>query len=480
MLSVSRRIFGNGFRGRPASHSRSGGAIEIGDGYPLKIGSRATPELRGKVEPIKLFDKQRLSHMLTVGSTGTGKTRFLELLVEHDIKEGFSLGVFDPKPDRELLARIVKMAFETGREEELIIIRPDKPDKSGKVNPFAFYHQPEELVQHVMAGIPPSTDEFFRNIAYEVSTVVILGKWLLYKYLGKKAPFTVEDLRAHVSRNGLARIDDQLKQLSGLLKTEGNDKDIEYLETIKACLVDLVSSPQDYFAKVTSTLRTTLTAMVVGSTGEILGRAEENIFLKRLLEGKRIILVVQSPAMTMRGTAFILMRTILSMFQSFVGSIYLEKVPCYKGKLDHPLFIHIDEMNESLYWDFVNLLNKSRGAGVGIHGLTQSIFDLFQKLGQSQAKMLLDNFNYQLFFRVNNPETSHYVYERIGKTVGFMRIIGQGEYTTREAMEPIVSETVVLDLPDRHFILFGKKDGTPVVWRGRVKHVDDVDLEVAF
>ena len=456
------------------------GSVVIGHGYPIKIADKPVPEMKGKTAEIELSDKNRLSHMITVGATGTGKTRFLEILVEHDIREGYSLAVFDPKPDRELTARIVKAAFDAGREDELIIIRPDKPEKSGKVNPFAFYNQPEELVQHVMAGIPPSTDEFFRNIAYEVSTVVILGKWLLFRYMGKKAPFTVEDLRAHVSREGLARIGDQLRGLTDLLKSRGNEKDIEYLETIKACLSDLVASPQDYFAKVTSTLRTTLTAMVVGSTGEILGRAEENIFVKRIFQGKRVILLVQAPAMIMRGTSFILMRTILSMFQSLVGAIYLEKIQNFEGRIDPPLFIHIDEMNEALYWDFINLLNKSRGAGVGIHGLTQSIHDLIRKIGDAQAMALLDNFNYQLFLRVNNPQTSKYVYERIGKGHAFSRIMSRGEFTTREVLEPIVSESVVLDLPDRHFILFGKKNGKPCIWRGKVKFVDSVPLEVHF
>ncbi len=452
----------------------------IGKGYPIKIGSKATPELKGNLEPIYLSDAERLRHLLTVGSVGTGKTKFLEALVEHDIKSGYSVAVLDPKPDKGLFSKIVECTFETGREDELIVIRPDQPEISGRVNPFAYYFIPEELIQHVMAGIPPNVDEFFRNIAYEVSTVVILGKWLLYKYLGKKAPFTVEDLRAHISRNGLAKIDDQLKQLSGILKNEENQKDIEYLEIIRACLADLVSSPQDYFAKVTSTLRTVLTAMVVGSTGEILGRAEENIFLKRLHEGKRIILVVLSPAMTMRGTAFILMRTILSMIQSFAGAIYLGRIPNCKRKLDPPLFLHIDEMSESLYWDLVNLINKSRGAGIGIHGLVQSIYDFIQKLGESQAMVLLDNFNYQIFFKCNNPMTSKYAYERIGKNIGFMRIFGQGEYTTRETLEPIVSETVLLDLPARQMIFFGKKDDIPVIWKGRVKHVPDSKLVINF
>ncbi len=451
--------------------------VLIGKGYRLKVGERAVRSEHLELEDIVVSDSLRLSHWLTIGSTGTGKTRLLELIVEHDICEGYNVAVFDPKPDKDLFARIVHAAHQAGRLRELIVVRPDRPDVSAKVNPFAFYTVPEELVQHVMAGIPPSTEEFFRNVAYEVSTVVILGKWLLRKYLNSNEPFTVEDLRSHISRDGIGRIWDQLRNVS----TSGGFGDPsldKYLEIIEACMADLVQSPQDYFAKVTSTLRTTLTAMVVGSTGDILGVADENIFVKRLLAGDRIILLVQAPAMVMRQAAFILMRSLLSMFQSLTGAIYLENAGKYRGRLDPPLFIHVDELSEALYFDFVNLLNKSRGAGVGIHGLSQSVSDLFSKVGENIGETLLDNFNVQLFLRVNNPTTSAFISRKAGTVNRFTRIMGRGEFTTREVREPLIKETEVMELPDRHFILFSKDGGKPVIWRGEVSFVKEVPLRV--
>jgi len=452
-------------------------AVYIGNGYPVKVGDRVRAGFLGKLEKILIDDRERLSHMLTIGSTGTGKTRLLELIVEHDIAEGYNVAVFDPKPDKELFARIVYAAQKAGRLKELIVVRPDRPDLSAKVNPFAFYNVPEELVQHVMAGIPPSTEEFFRNVAYEVSTVVILGKWLLRQYLGSKEKFTVEDLRAHISREGIGRVFDQLKDISAAGGFR-DEKLNHYLEIIQACMSDLVQSPQDYFAKVTSTLRTTLTAMVVGTTGDILGMADENLFVKRLLSGDRIILVVQAPAMVMRQAAFILMRSILSMFQSLTGGIYIGSVKSMNGKISPPLFIHIDELSEALYWDFVNLLNKSRGAGVGIHGLSQSISDLFTKVGENMGKTLIDNFNTQLFLRVNNPETSKFVSEKAGFVHRFTRIMTRGEFTTREVREPVLRETEVMELADREFILFTKRAHSPAVYRGQVRYVEKVPLEV--
>ena len=451
-------------------------AVYIGDGYIIQAGSNDIVKTSSEIEKILISDKLRLGHWLTVGTTGAGKTRFLENMVEHDIFEGYSVGVFDPKPDKELFARIVYSAKRAGRLKELMVIRLDKPEYSAKINPFGFYFQPEELIQHVMAGIPPGTDEFFYNIAYEVSTVTIFGKFILHKLLKQKAPFTIEELRKYISRQGLIAIADQLTEVS--TSGELNDPLLEKLiMTVQGCLNDLIRSPQDYFAKVTSTLRTTLTAMVVGSTGNILGSADENLFIKKLINGERVIFVVQAPAMVMRNASFILFRSILSMIQSLSGNIYLENIG--KGKIDPPLFLHIDEMGEALYWDFINLLNKSRGSGIGIHGLIQAVTDIESKLhNKATADVLLGNFNTQLFFRVDGERSADYVSNKAGTVKKFTRIFNQGEFISREVEENLIGPSEATKLKDRNFILFTKKNNIPVIYRGKTVTVNPVDLKI--
>ena len=454
-------------------------SIYIGNGYIVQSGIKKVNQSHIEYEKIKISDKTRLGHWLTVGTTGAGKTRFLENMVEHDIFEGYSVGIFDPKPDKELLARIIYAAKKANRLKDLVIIRADKPKISAKVNPFAFYFRPEELVQHVLAGIPPSTDEFYYNIAIEVSNVIIFGKYILYRLLGQKAPFTVEELRKYVSRAGLEKIRNQLNEIES--SNDLNDPEFEKMwNTVLNCFDDLIASPQDYFAKVTSTLRTTLTSMVIGSTGTILGSADENLFLKRILNGESVIFVVQSPAMVMRNVTFILFRSILSMIQSLSGNIYLENIG-NEGKLNPPLFLHIDELGEALYWDFINLLNKSRGSAIGIHGLIQSISDIKAKLrDKATADVLLGNFNTQLFFRVDGEDSAKYVSLKAGKIKKFTRIYSRGEYTSREVEELLIGESDATKLKDRHFILFTKKKNTPVIYKGETVNVEPAPVKISF
>ena len=45
---------------------------------------------------------------------------------------------------------------------------------SAKLNPFANYYTPEEPISHIMATVP-STDEFFYNVAYDTTPVIVRG-----------------------------------------------------------------------------------------------------------------------------------------------------------------------------------------------------------------------------------------------------------------------------------------------------------------
>ncbi len=70
-----------------------------------------------------------------------------------------------------------------------------------------------------------------------------------------------------------------------------------------------------------SSLRTVLTALSVGSVGKVIGKADANPFIEMLERGKRVILVIQTGSLLTRRTAHIIARVLLSMVQSFVGRV---------------------------------------------------------------------------------------------------------------------------------------------------------------
>jgi len=73
----------------------------------------------------------------------------------------------------------------------------------------------------------------------------------------------------------------------------------------------------------------------------------------------------------------------------------------------HPIRIYADELSELLGREFIQLVNKGRGAGLSIIAFAQSLFDVESVIGnRARARVVLENFNNLLMFRVRNDETA--------------------------------------------------------------------------
>jgi len=55
-----------------------------------------------------------MRHTFVFGTTGVGKTRLAEYMVEQDIRKGYSVAFFDPKGDQDIFAKIVDVAEQCG------------------------------------------------------------------------------------------------------------------------------------------------------------------------------------------------------------------------------------------------------------------------------------------------------------------------------------------------------------------------------
>jgi len=403
----------------------------IGYGYNL-----LTP---AKIRKIHLRDSDRKGHLFCFGSTRIGKTKLIESMIEQDIRKGHSVVFFDPKGDIEIFSKIVQVTYEEKRQDELFLITPIFPEYSAKIDPLAYYYMPEELVSHVVSGIK-AKEEFFINVANETTMVIILSLLFFAKKKGVRPMINFNEVR------NLASWPD-LKNLETHLQYYDDDPDAqEILSTLK----QILASPQDYFAKVSSSLRTVLTALSIGSVGTIIGKAKANEFIKRLEQGKKVIVVVQTGSLLTRKTAHIVARVLLSMIQSFVGRIYLSG-----RQINPPLCLYLDEASNLLYMGVEDIFNKAGGAGVWVHAFTQSIADIEAEIDEAPARKILDNANTKIFMRVNDPTTAEYIAEYSGMGKRFSPILSLGGgITVREMEEPVVRPENVLNLQMRDFYLF--------------------------
>lgn len=414
-----------------------------------------------KLIDIILPDSARKGHFACFGSTRVGKTKVIENMITQDIKKGYSVMLVDPKSDPDLFSKIVEVAYDNHREDELCLVTPIYPQYSAKVDPLSHYYMPEELVSHVISGIK-AKEEFFVNVAYE-TTLTIVQALLVFQGAGYQGAeyINFDAIKKRCSYNGL-------QDLRGML----NDIDFDGADETRVLLDQLLSSPQDYFAKISSSLRTVLTALSTGSVGKIIGKSRTNNFMQRLEDGKRVIMVVQTGALLTRRTASIVARVLVSMIQSFVGRRFASG-----GTVTPPLCMYLDEFSNIAYLDIADLFNKAGGAGIWIHAFTQSLADLIQEIGADATRKIMDNCNTKLFMRVNDPETGKYIedYSRPKRIYQHIMQLGGG-ITSKESEENTVLIDDALNLKVRDFFMFSYGGG----YKGRTAMVPTPKLKVVF
>lgn len=384
---------------------------------------------------ITIPDADRNGHFGCFGTTRTGKTKLTENLVEQDIKKGYNVVVIDPKGDIDLFARVVQSAAEAGRLEEILFLSPIYPDYSIMLDPLAYYYMEDELVDHVISGIKAKED-YFIAIAYEVTQAVVNGLSLLAKRNGKRLNINFNDIKLRSDWHNLRSFKESLA-------------DLPESEEIVTGIEQILNSPPDFFSKVSSSLRTTLSALTSGTTGKIIGKSLVNEFVKRFEEGKGVILFCNTGSMLARRTAHIIGRVLVSMIQSMIGRFYASG-----RKLNPPLCLHIDEGHNILYKGIEELFSKGGAANVYVHFYTQSIAQIEEEVGRESAKSILDNINTWIYMLVNHPDTARFIEEASPKIKKFQPVLSfGGGITVKEIEESQILATNVLQLPKRHFYM---------------------------
>ncbi|MEM3830110.1 MAG: TraM recognition domain-containing protein, partial [Conexivisphaerales archaeon] len=382
----------------------------------------------------------------------THNTRLMESMIVQDIVKGNSVVIIDPKGDIELLRNVIMTAFMTGRHRDLVFISSVYPEFSARIDPLSYYYMPEELVGHIVSGVETGREPFFYNVAYEISLMVVLSLLASQKNTNSKG-FSLLDVKNIISHSDLSKLKARIETQALMDKS---------LSQLNADLAKILESPQDYYSKVSSSLRVALTELTSGNIGKIVGATDSNRFLRKL-EGddpmarkdkngnpvKSVIFIAQLGSLMTRKAAFTLGKVIISMIQSFTGRVFSS------GKtVDPPLSVYIDEAQNVLYYGIEDLFAKSGGANVWIHGFSQSVNQMYAALGQDTAKSILDNTNTKVFMRVPDVDTAQYASEHFGKHKVLSPILSStGGVSTRDEEEYVVDYLNFLNLSPRLFYM---------------------------
>ena len=372
-------------------------------------GLRIYPELPDSQQPIEKLirpvyqaDAERSTHTDIIGTTGVGKTRLAESLIEQDIRMGNSVIVIDPKLDWDLFSRVWSVTVETGRVEDFIFISLVHPHLSSGINPLKYYVFPDEIISTIVSTIQ-AREEFFVNIAREMTTLIVQGLYYLHaQETGRRKEFTYSEILSYISQDGLKRIADQLVAYK--------DRDPERVEALLENYRQAISSPPDYFNKVVSTLRTNVANFAHGVIGNIVGKADDNKVIERLESGKRVICYVMTGSQTFQDKANQLSRVLLAMLNNLAGRLNASGI-----KLPYPLRVHIDEAYTAMFHGIEHLFDKGRSTGIGLVLYHQSIGQFEEAVGENLTKVILDNINTFFIMRVKKEETQMFAARQTGR-----------------------------------------------------------------
>ncbi len=334
---------------------------------------------------------------ITFGAAGSGKSELVARKTYEDILTGFQSFNIDPKGSKSWLEAFLKACYRLGilydRERGPIILALPYPDISFKFNPLQDL-TPHQIAFVIASGIPESKEPFWWQISYEITLVTALG----LKARGIKQ-ITFGDIYDYIS---VEKIEELRDKVTMDVKSWN-----EYKEEAIRTLDKLSSYDPHYFPTINSSLRTYLTRLITGETGNILNiRTERNLLRERLERGELRFFAFLN-AEKMKQTAYDVARLVFAWLLTYVG----EK----SGRLEvvePQLRVNIDELTEVGFYEINKMVRLVRERNVSVFMLTQSPSGLrsaFIKSGKNIVEDIINSCDLRIFFRMNSPEDGEYL-----------------------------------------------------------------------
>jgi conjugal transfer pilus assembly protein TraD len=409
------------------------------------------PALHG-IEPdeseIYLPLTERVGHMVVVGTTRTGKSRFLELLVAQDIRRGETVIVFDPKGDADVFRRVYAEAKRSGRMGQFYFFHLGYAQCSARYNPIGDFARITEVATRIANNMPGGGDaESFKQFVWKyvnglARAMVALGRKPSYRALHRYAenfePLILDYLmhwldrepQASGWRDEVAGIEIDKANLDKALKSRGGElvKLLDYAkrkqlyDSTASALASVVTYENSYFQKLVASLYPFLEKVTTGEIADLVSPDYENLDDPRpvldwmtVLNNGGIVYVgldsLEDPAVaTAVGNAMFADLT------SVAGKVYKHGLGYGQVEAVRPrrLAIHADEFNDLIGDEFIPMVNKAGGAGYQVTAYTQTWADVEARIGnRAKAEQIEGNFNSRVFLRVVNEKTAEIITRKL-------------------------------------------------------------------
>ena len=450
-------LLGRAFRWSPEhtqqleSHLQKGKPLPVGrdvrGGYPAlhAVG-------RKEEQPLVLPWSELVGHVLIGGTTRSGKTRLLEVILSEAIRGPGTVIIIDPKGDAELLIRAASEAHRADRP--FAFFGPAFPQASASFNPLGMCQSTTELAARVQALMPggggmSKGDPFFTE--YPLAVIEKIGaaqaavgdRWTI---AGLNAASTLvppfEDLVARYLYQKVLGNKNQDVPALDELKEEYAAKRAARQDHLADALLDDQEKPREHFVQVTANLVPAFRGVTGGKMDRLLSSSKPQLTWDGVVGERKIVYFAMSSLMY-GEVANRIGRVILQDLIGFLGRRYAREDPAAMT----PLTVLIDEFSNVAYPGFIDALNKGGGARANIMLAMQSLADPEAAMGKDGTQRVLDNLNTRVWFRLTDDATAKLAVEGLGMTS-----------VSREDIS--------------HSLSFGGSAGTSAGSRGAMQYVD--------
>ncbi|MDE3022046.1 MAG: conjugative transfer system coupling protein TraD [Pseudomonadota bacterium] len=416
--------------------------------------------------PVYVPEKTFEGHTLILGTTGSGKTRLIELLLFQSILRGDVIYIIDPKGDHELRESARHACEQCARPDAFVLFHPAFPERSIRIDPLKNWTRVTQIASRLASLLPASSEvgDPFAGFAWEVLNSIVGGcvyvserptlvrlrlyvingpdslmkrvlevffertlphwKSVLWPYIEKAKQSTKPSRgREGGNRNGeLAAYMDYYRH-----EVADSQKSSEV-----SALMSLTEHNREHLGKMLTLLVPILSQLTTNPLDALLSpdvldiEDERPVFdTWKLINGGHVVYIgLDSLSDKTVGSA--IGSLLLADLASVAGAIYNYGDPAVPGGLDKPrtspgirprIKVFIDEAAECINNPLIQLLNKGRGAGFELDLAMQTLADLSAALGsEDRARMVLGNCNSMVALRTRDGKTQKYIVENFGET----------------------------------------------------------------
>lgn len=452
----------------------------------------------GKEEPVQVPIEYLQGHTIVYGTTGSGKTRLMEVLAVQAILRGDAVIVIDPKGDPDLRKKLSMACERLGDPSKFVLFDPAHPDNSYCVDPLHNWSQVTEIPSRVAELIPSEAGaDPFKAFGWNALNNVVQGLVKVglrpnlvnvRRYIESGVtPLLAEALTLHFDKvrpgweeEAAAYQKGPRNQVEGHIRYYRDVVQPKHADLAIDGLIGSHEHNREHMQKLIASLHPLLSMLTSGPLSYLLSPSEEDAHHRNVTDISTII---------KRGqVAYFALNTLADgMVGGAIGSMLLSDLTAVAGDRynygtgDRFVSVFVDEAAEVINDPFIQLLNKGRGANIRLTVCTQTIPDFIVRTGtQAAAEKTIGNLNNTICLRVIDKATIEYIsqslpempvrqiqtqYRSGSNSSGPTDFAGMYSESVKEEMMEMVPPAMLSKLPNFHY-LARYQDGRIV--KGRV------------